>query len=243
VRQLSVLREALPVVAGRDHQQALRTPVLANPGEQPAELGVREGDLARVAVAREGAGKARGRIVRGVRIVEVDPEEETRGGRSSPGERRVHHAIRASLRVAHRAGDPILHPVVVGLEASGEAEAPVEHQRADDGRRGVSGVAHALRESRDPLVEAMDRVVAHAVGRRVEPRHQGGVSRKRQRRRGDGRGEANPRRGERVQVRGMGARRAVAADVVGPQGVDRDQEHTIRRGAGRRGAASGKQCD
>ena len=160
-------------------------------------------------------------------------------------ERQVHLAVRpdadAALRVAHRARDPIPHPIVVGLEAPGEAEAPVEHQRADDGRRGVSGIAHALGESRNPLVKAMDRVVAHAVGRWVEPRHQRGMGRKRQRCRGEGRGEANARRGEGVQVGGMGARRAIAADVIGPQGVDRDQEYPIRRGAGRRGATRGKQ--
>ena len=62
-------------------------PAFATAGEEAPYLGVGEGDLARIRVARKRRTEARGRKIVRVRIVEVEPEQEAVRGFVEPGQR------------------------------------------------------------------------------------------------------------------------------------------------------------
>ena len=79
MRPLAVIAEPLAVIAGDDDQRAIHLSVRAQRFEKPRELRVRVGDLAVIWRLRARAVFGR-RFVGGVRIVEVEPQEEGRWG-------------------------------------------------------------------------------------------------------------------------------------------------------------------
>jgi hypothetical protein len=230
MRGFAVLVQALAVVAGDDEQQPLRAPPLLDARNQATQLGVDERDLADIGAARECAREPRWRLVHRMGVVEVDPEEEARRRLAHPRQRGVHDAVGAALRIAHDAGAALAHFVVVHVEAAAQPEPLGQDDGPDKGRRGVTCRAHPLGEGRERFVQPVDRVVAYAVVRWVERRHQGDVSGERERRRRDGRSEANALRADGVQLRGVAIGRSVAAHVIGAQRVDRDEHDPLRRG-------------
>jgi hypothetical protein len=207
----------------------------------PPLLRVRVGD-ASARAGQEGVVEGSGRIVdrrafraegRVVHVEEVQEQEErlalrTRGERGS-------HVLTRLLGVDVR--DVLLESAVV-------AELRIDPVRglvveAD----GVIALrAQALRESRDGRREH-GVVLPHLVLARIEPGEHPHVRDERPRHRRVGLLEQHALRGEGVDVRRRVALVAVAADVVLPERVDRDQDHVFgqslaaRMGLARRAAA------
>jgi len=91
VRGLAVLAQALAVVGGDGDDRAGREAPALERGEETPHLGVGEGDLAVVGAPGMARGPGGGWRVRGVGVVEVDPEEEGPGvAASQPGQGPVH---------------------------------------------------------------------------------------------------------------------------------------------------------
>ena len=196
--------------------------------QQPPQLRVDEGDLAGVGVVRKRARIPRRRLVLGVRVVEVHPQEEARGRCLDPGDRRVHHGVRVSLRATRVARSPAgRHLIVVAVEAAGQAELAFQDHGAHEGGRLEPGGAHPLGERRKIRFEAEDQVVADTVVGWIEGRHQRGVRGERERCRRERRFEAHSFRGDAVQRRGARPLSSVAAQPIRPERVDGDEDHPL----------------
>ena len=164
----------------------------------------------------------------------VDPQEPG-SGRSAfqPGPCGGRGQVRGPLHVGR--APPVVavrEVVVVHVEPAGEAEAPVQRETGDEGRRPVSRVVKGLGQGRDRVRQDVIAVVAYPVAKRREAGQDRGVRRRRERHLCDRGREARAAGRERVEHRGGGAGVSVAAQVVGAEGVDRD-EQDIGPGCGR----------
>jgi hypothetical protein len=238
MRQLPVLTEALTVVAGDHEERALIVPAGPHGVHQPAQLRVREGDLACVGMGGGAGEVVGGGIVAGMGVVQVHPHEEALRCGLEPPDDGVDDPIGGSLREAEFARRSTRgHAIVVVVEPPGEPILPVEHDRPDEGGRGESPLAHLLRQSGDVAIELEGRVVSHPVPRRIERSHQRGVGRQGERRRRDRGLEADAPLGQLVERGGVGPGPPVTAEVIRAQRVDGDQDHALyacARGAARR---------
>lgn len=107
---------------------------------------------------------------------------------------------------ADEARGPLADPIVARVEAPREAEATVEDEGDRDGRGRVAARRQQRRERRELAPEAVDRIVADTVSRRVEARHERRVGRQGEGSRRQGRGEANSIGGDGVLGLGVWAR-------------------------------------
>jgi hypothetical protein len=118
--------------------------------------------------------------------------------------------------------------IVVHVEAQVEAKARVQRKRADERRRLKPRVLQQRRQRLRIGWQPVSTVVADAVLKRIPPREHAGVGAQR----GDGVGvrelETHALRGEPVERRRR-RRSAIAAQRVGAQRVDGDQENILRR--------------
>jgi hypothetical protein len=76
---LLVLAQALPVVSDDDHDRLLKAAFSAEILQDPADQGIRIGDLAvveAVFLSRISGPEGLGRLIRGVGVIEVDPAEK-----------------------------------------------------------------------------------------------------------------------------------------------------------------------
>ncbi len=219
---------------------ALHELVSRDPALPVLVLGERELRLVGV-IAAEGSQVLLRRRVGPVRILVVDPEEESSAAgllRVEPPQRRVrartgraleHGAIRL-----HRG-----HLVVVRIESLSNADVSLlcgraaQHAVRHDGRRRVARVAHDLGQRRHALghqlavVARRPRLVGHPAREQARERRTG------QRRGGPGVLE--------LELRRRRARVPVAAEVVGAQRVAGDQDHALRRSRGSPVATAGEE--
>ena len=238
VGQLAVLAQHLAVVAEHGHHRAPQASVGLERVEHAPELRVGGGDLG-VVGAFERARKLRRvlprRGVGGVRVVEVDPEEERPLAlRREPAQRLVHRLVpRALDRVHPRLFlEPAQVEVVeVALEALVDAPARVEHEGRDEPSGPEAAGLQDLGERLLLLAQVVAAVVADGVAGGEGPGEERGVRRQRERHDGGRAGEAQSARGEAVEAGRPRSGVAVAADVVGPQRVQRHDQQVARAAA------------
>jgi hypothetical protein len=161
-----------------------------------------------------------------VRLVQVDEGEPLLAADGiDPLERRAHRLGAGPL--GHRESPGRLRasqPVVVDVEAPVETEPGIERERADEGP-GLPALLSQDRGEGGPVGgETEARVVADAVVQRVLAREQVGVGGKGDDVVGVGRLEAHALRGQAVDPGRAGVRAAVAAERVGAQRVDGDEQ-------------------
>ncbi len=176
-----------------------------------------------------------------MRVVEVDPEEPGRPRPFCPGQGLVDDGAGPGFgelpRHARRRGKA----VVVDVESLGQPEARVQGVAADERRRGVAAGLQQLGEGLKLRRDDEAPVVADAVGRRRPADEQAGVGRERQGDVGESPSEDRPRRREPVDVGGPDVVRVVAAQAVGAERVDGDEQEIeagLGSGAGRAGRMS-----
>ena len=235
VRDFSVLAERLPVIGKDGHHRVLLVARGAQPVEHAAELRIGVGDLAVVRPAGEGGPVRLGRVVRGMRVVEVHPDEErpVRGRRGQPPEGGVHDVARGTLRPRARDG-AVLEVLAERVEALPEPEGGGHGVGAHEGRRAVTPPLQHRGQRLMLRVEREDDVVADAVDGRVEAGEDRRVGGAGQRDRALSVREAGAAGGQPVQARRAGRGVAVRAHVVRAKGVDGDEEEVGARRAMRR---------
>ncbi len=225
VRRLPVLPERLAVVGGEDDERPLARGCREERLEERPEGGVRGRHLALVGLVREG-GRQRGRrLVREVRLVQVDERKPLLAAdRVDPSPGRAHRVLSRPLGHGEGGRARSSHPVVVHLEPAVEPEARVERERADEGPGAPALLAQDRGEGRPVRGETEARVVVNPVAQRVVAGEQVGV-------RGQGHHVVRPCRLEAdalgrqaVDPRRPRVAAAVAAERVRAQRVDGHEE-------------------
>ncbi len=188
------------------------------------------GDLA-VVLERVARGVRLGRRVRGVRLVDVEEEEERLVlDRAQPVPRQLERLAPGPLEAAEAGAGAELDAVLVEVEAGREAGLPLQHVGRHGAPGGIPRLLQDLRQERQfaaldlARVELVADIVAHAMHGRQQSRQQRRVRRKGERRRRIGAlvEDAVPPHG--VDGRRLHPLVAVGRQVVRPQGVDRDQD-------------------
>ena len=230
VRQLAVVPDGLPVVSRDDQDQgpAARPKVVP----ERSQSGIHSRDLAQVGIAGEDAVERRGGIVRGMAVVDVDPEEPRTGGNGGePPARASDDLRRRPFRDAEPvAGRPLGIVLIVDVETAGQPETGIERIRPDEGRRGESPRLEKGCERGHVVAQPEAGCCAHAVLIGIETREDVDV-----------RGERDDVLGGVLEDGASAARRSVGPFPASlprnpprpPEGVDRD-EHDVRRRPGER---------
>ena len=193
--------------------------------EERPQGGVRRRHLALVGLAREARGERGGRLVREVRLVQVDEgEPPLAANRLDPPPRRAHRL--GARPLGHREGGRLRspQPVVVDVEAPVEPEPGVEREGADEGPGAPAPLLENRGEGGPVGREAEARVVVNAVAQGVLAGEQVGVGGQGHDVVRPGRLEANALGGEAVDPRRSRVAPAVAAECVRAEGVDGDDQ-------------------
>ena len=228
MRPLAVIAEALAVIADDHDDRAVEQSAPLEDVEQLADLrvDVRDRSLVRVTV-RVAIGSRR--LVRRVRVVEVQPRKEARARHDIEPLDRARDdfvgatpAVLATVRVPTRD-----HGVVVrepAVQPSRCVEDGCRNERARPKPRTSEHFGKGV--SAAPVAEHAG-VVVNTVSRREAPCKQAGVGRKRQRRHRLGGFEENALFGEAIEMWCQAAPRSVRAKAIGAEGVERD-DHQVQ---------------
>ena len=196
-------------------------------GEEAAQSRVRERHFARVGVVCVLGRERRRRLRRGVGIVDVHPREPPAALCRQPLQRRADDLVGATLAERELGGARhLVQPVVVNTETGVQAELRVERERADEraGREPLGAQARGERLGAGGHPEAA--VVANAMLKGIQAGQDADVRGQRD----DGMRMrevvADAIGGQGVEVRRRGAP-PVGAKRVGPQRVDRDEQHVL----------------
>ncbi len=229
VADLTVVTEALSVIADHDHQGLLREPQLVERAEQPPQLRVVERDLSVVRIACVRLCIRSGRLVHDVRVVVLDPQEERIVSLpTQPLEGAVGGPITPSFGTA---GPPVLLDgfVVVHVEALVQSEAGVQDERRHHRGGGVSAGRQHLGQRRLLGTQRVEPVGARAVMVWIQPGQDRCVGGQRGGRGGEGVGEDHPVAGQGVQDRGPDLAVPVTAEPIRPCRIEGDQQQTVSR--------------
>ncbi len=207
---------------------------------------VGKGDFSVVRAALVLAVEGRRRLVGRVRIVEVHPEKERLAGIArQPLHRLVHHHIPRTL---HQVEIGVfqaveIEVVVVKIKSLVQTEAVVEHGGTEHGSGGVPLLPQNGGQGRLLRIQPVAAEIVNAAVHGVGAGHHHGVRRQGDGHRSIGVLETGAVGSQGVNVRGARLAVAIAAQVVGPQGVNSNQQQVVRRGRvrfGRRRRPSGK---
>src|SRR6267143_1201134 len=151
VLSFTVLSKGFAVVAEEDDQGIVIETVggLLEPGKQPTQLAVRVGDFALIGLLRVLRAERFGRVIRTVRVVEMEPEEKRLILVSlQPANSVVHTLFRTTLDEAEILLKELLpgKGVIVALKSAGEPPTPIAHKRADDRAGSITVVFEAFRQ-------------------------------------------------------------------------------------------------
>ncbi len=240
VGQLVVLPQSLAVVPHHGRQQIDVGQQGADPLQQAPDLPVDEGHLGGVLAPvelgpRKGLRRRSGQRLpqqRGgglegeVRVEVVHPQEEGRAQASELEElqRLRGHLVGGPLVLVQGGLELPAGNVEVDVEALIEPEARVEDEGAHHRPGGVAAPGEVLGQGGEIAGYPEDGVVPRAVLEGIQPGEHRGVGRQ-----GDGGDragllEAHPLPGQAVEVGAGPGRPAVAAQAIGPGGVEGDQE-------------------
>ena len=228
MRRFAVFTQALAVIAQGNDQGARGDPQLVEAPEQAADLLVHVGNFTVVETLRVLVLIRFGRVVGLVGIVVMRPEEELPLAiLFQPIEGAIGDHAGAPLRENAREFPFLLfgaHVVVISIKPMGKAKVLRHHARAHKGSGGKACGLHKRSEGGMRFAEDKAAHVAQLVNHGVGAGHDAGVRRQGEGNLRGGVGESNPTRGQRIQVRRLGAARAVATQVVGARGVESDQQ-------------------
>ena len=115
--------------------------------------------------------------------------------------------------------------VVVEIEAARQPPAAVQHERAYDRAGGIALLLENLGHRTEARVERLPGKILHAILKGISTRQDRGMRRPGQRHLRDGALEDNAVARQGVEGRGLHIGRAVAAEVVGANRVNGDENH------------------
>ena len=256
VIEQAVLQELLAVVGGDDHRHVARQAQPLEVGEEFPHHLVGLPDAAVVDRAQPVDHRPRQRLARGIDPCELRPGGIDRPGRRRPGPERLHVLLRRVVRGVHGVGVEEEEEALAGLQPLEEVDAAAEGGR--HGAVAVAVAADELVEAAaeavapadvSPLGEAggAEAAALEDLGHRLHLRRQHGVGGEhpvlarveagQHRHVGDEGArelrvrlleQSSPPR-QRIEERRGGACIAVAAEMVGAQRVNRDQDVAARR--------------
>jgi hypothetical protein len=215
------------MVGGDDDDGVVQQPKRRELAPQSSQLLVNVGDLAVVGRRPIPLRKGRRRVIVGMGIEVVDEQEERSAETAGHGDRPIGHGGGPALR-DHEA--TAAHRVVVHAEAPLEPVLPIQHGGGDHGRRVVARLRQPAREGLGTLRQAVDAVVANAVAVGEQPGQDRRVGGERDRHGREGLLEHDPVGRPTVDIRRRGRLIPIAAKVVGPGGVEADQQDRRRLG-------------
>jgi len=224
---LAVLRKPLAMVRQHRDERLVGSGVLRNGREQSPQLLVGVGYLSVVEPVAVCFAEGRGRVVGRMRIEDVHPEEEPpAGARCQPRGRAIHYLARPPFGIfaLQLAAAFLRHFIVVNRESAVESKLAFQHRRPDKRRRIPSLLVQDRSQSGMRSVQDETARVADLVPRRVEPGEDAGMRRRRKWGGGDGVLKQHAFASEAVESGRLDFRIAVAAQAVGPQGVDGEQD-------------------
>ena len=178
VGPLAVTAQPLAMIADDDNDRLLIEAGRPKPGEHSTDLLIRKGDLAVIQTGEpttpEVGTKRLGRLVRAVRVIQVDPgEKRCIPAGVEPMKRRVDHLIRGPLNRGQVDVLELLQVELVVVDAKPLIQTPaaIENERADERAGLVPTLRERFGQRRLGLAEGRGAVQAYAVIRRVETRH------------------------------------------------------------------------
>lgn len=235
---LFVFTKALAVVACHHDERAVIVVVLLDEVEQVRDCGIGVGDFAIVGMILELRGERLGWFVGIVRVIQMHPEEARTAGfgggmRSEPCFSVGDHFIGAAFHAAKARGGfavfadrrSVCGKVVVKVEAAIEAggkRGTVENHGAYEGGSLVPLRLEQL--SQCGVASKRNAEVGNAVRARQQSGEDAGMRSVGDGAGGEGLGKTDAVGVERVERGGLGQRVAVAADVIGAQGVYSDED-------------------
>ena len=215
------------MVADRGHDRAVRQAAGVEPLQDAADLVVHVGNLPRIGAIGKPRLEGFRRIVRRVRVVEVQPGEEAlRRVLVQPGCRVVDHFTRAARHVAERDRLVLRHVELVDVRVEPAVQPPfrVENEGAHERARLPASVLEDAGQRRVPAIEDVSPVVADAMLRGQQAGEDRGVRRQGQRRRGKRLLEQHPLGRQPIQVWRGGGAIAVRPEPIPPRRVERDED-------------------
>jgi hypothetical protein len=229
------------VIAGEHHERRPRR--VAGCREKRTERPIHGGHFAVVRLRRVLRVEGRRRAVRRMRLVDVHPGEPAALLPRDPGAgARDDDAGRPLRNHKLPAGRDRVEPAVVGIEAGRQTKARIERKCADERGCREAGRFQPRRDRFGALRQAIAAVIPDPVLERIRAREDAGVRGQRD----DGvrvsKGEADTGSRQRIDVR-RPRRAPVAAERVGAQRVDGDEQHVLlgvlRKRAGSLSAGAG----
>jgi hypothetical protein len=220
----SVLAQGFSVVAGEDDDGVVQDSLFPDIIEQLLQGGV---DISHFSVIRPVLIKSQERfrgLIGIVRVITVNPEKPGRGLTRKPLERSFHDYLGFSLPENLPFRLPAVKFIIINIEALVEPESMVKRKAPDKGCRGIALFLEMLGQRQKVLANDKIAVVVDSVHERSRSQENISVRRKSGRGLGEGSRKQNSMFGEAVDVRSFDVPRAVAAQSIGPQGVDRDQQ-------------------
>ena len=226
VRGLAVLAQHLPVIGDHDDHRVREAAVGAQGVDQPSHLQIHVRDLGVVGAvsgSREPRLHALGRLVRRMRVVEMNPGEEALVAvLAEPCERAIDHVRPPPLDHVHgrRVRKLVeIELVEVAIEALRDPPASIEHERADESAGAIPVLLQDLGERALIVAKVEAAVVADAMPAGKRAGHERGMRRQRQRHHRRRLLEAEPGARQRIDPRRLGGGIPVAAETIRANGV------------------------
>src|SRR5947208_11291998 len=206
--------------------------ITLQPRDQAPQFVISVGDFAVVKMVAILSVVRLGWIIRAVRIIEVKPEKEwAMSGLLQPVNCvsdafscfAIHQAQISFLEFLRGEG------IVIEIKTASQSPTAVEHKRADHSPGRISMLFESLREGAELRSERLPGEILHAILKWIGSRENDRMRRPGERNLRDGALEENAIAREGIGCRGLHLFCAVATDVVGANGVDRDQNDVGRQ--------------
>src|SRR5438552_5537220 len=206
--------------------------ITLQPRDQAPQFVISVGDFAVVKMVAILSVVRLGRIIRAVRIIEVKPEKKWAMSGLLQAVDRVSDAFRCfAIDQAQISFLEFLRGegIVIEIKTASQSPTAVKNKRAYHSPRGISMLFESLGHGAESWGERLSSEILHAVLKWIGSRENDRMRRPGERNLRDGALEENAIAREGIGRRGLHLFCAVATDVVGANGVDRDQNDVGRQ--------------
>ncbi len=231
MRVFAVFSQAFAVVGEHRQECPFRRRLAPHGFHQPPEFPVGIGDFAVVRAILIPLAEGGREVIRDVRVIQMHPEEEWFAAPAlQPADGPIHRVAGAACGVLQKFTGFAWpgHVVIVNRETLVESAPLLEHYRTDEGGRIPPALLQPGGQRRRGASQHESSRVPHFMGGRIETREDAGMRRRRQRCLRHRILEQHAAFRDAVQGRGFDIAVTVAAEVVGTEGVDGDDDDIER---------------
>ena len=232
VRPFAVLSQTFAMVAAEHDDRVPIDSFLFQEAEKPPDLFIGKRDFSIVGLCRILATIRLGRTIRKMRIVEMHPKKKLllRILRQ-PVQRHIGHHIARTLHLVEIrfVQTAEIEVVIIKIKSLIQSKARVQNRGGNHRPRLVPGLLEHRGQRGLQGTEFVAAEIVHAAQHRVGSRQHGRVRRQGHGNDREGTLKARSIRSQAVDVRRLDLLVSVAADMIGAQRVNRDQDHIQRR--------------